>query len=263
MQKRLLAFGPVTVESVRPIRTEHLSRPDGFVVLLWAFAGVAVGEILGLAFTAASSSLAGFHGTLTELSKMAMPPWWFVVAGLVGLWCGLLGATIFVQRRYRVLELPRVTAAQKTDLLYVILGVALQGVVWLAYLPFHDRQLSAPAHRLLGSATGGSLVVLAVMTVVGAPVVEEIFFRGVLVRALQGIFAPRVTGAVTAAVVLIDGALFGLFHGEWAQLPGLAVLGAILALLFVRTGRLLPSIVTHASFNGVALVALLVQRGHL
>ena len=57
--------------------------------------------------------------------------------------------------------------------------------------------------------------------------------------------------------------LFALAHGEPAQLAGLFFLGIVLALLVLRTKRLIPSIVTHMSFNAVAIVALVAQRaGH-
>ena len=68
--------------------------------------------------------------------------------------------------------------------------------------------------------------------------------------------------AVTLGV-LISAVLFGLAHGEPVQFAGLALFGVVLAVLVQRTRRLVPSFVTHASFNAVALVALMAQRaGH-
>ncbi|HEY5439572.1 MAG TPA: CPBP family intramembrane glutamic endopeptidase, partial [Acidimicrobiales bacterium] len=63
--------------------------------------------------------------------------------------------------------------------------------------------------------------------------------------------------------VLMSAALFALAHAEPLQFAGLFFLGIILATLVWRTGRLIPSIVTHVSFNGVAIAALVSQRsGH-
>ena len=59
------------------------------------------------------------------------------------------------------------------------------------------------------------------------------------------------------AAVVVDGLLFGLVHGELAQLAGLTLFGMLLALLVVRTGRLGMSIIAHASFNAVAIVSLI------
>jgi membrane protease YdiL (CAAX protease family) len=69
--------------------------------------------------------------------------------------------------------------------------------------------------------------------------------------------AAVIIGALTSAV------LFGLAHGEPLQFAGLAGLGVILAFVVYRTKRLVPSYVTHASFNATAVVALILQRaGH-
>ncbi len=90
---------------------------------------------------------------------------------------------------------------------------------------------------------------------------EELFFRGLLLKALVRLFTPlraaggaRVVGVVLAVVV--DGLLFGLAHGEWVQLAGLAAFGMILAAVSYRTGRLGMNMVAHGTFNLVAIVAI-------
>ena len=56
--------------------------------------------------------------------------------------------------------------------------------------------------------------------------------------------------------MIVDGLLFGLAHGEWVQLAGLAAFGMILATVSYRTGRLGMNMVAHASFNLVAIIAI-------
>ncbi len=58
------------------------------------------------------------------------------------------------------------------------------------------------------------------------------------------------------APVLLDGLLFGLAHAELEQLAGLAVFGCILAFVAFKTNRLGMNIVSHATFNLVAIVAI-------
>ena len=89
---------------------------------------------------------------------------------------------------------------------------------------------------------------------------EELFFRGLflkgLVRDLTQVGAAggdRAAGVVLA--VIVDGLLFGLAHGEWVQLAGLATFGTILAGL-VPNGALGMNMVAHASFNLVAIIAI-------
>jgi membrane protease YdiL (CAAX protease family) len=259
---RLLAFTLVTVESLRRSPDSPLSRNEGGIVFLLAVGGFIAGQVVGLVLTGVASSLANFHGSLSRLSLLSEPPWWYIASGLLGIWLGCLAATFLVQRRYEIIDAATALRPRTVDLAYVALGAFLQGAVWLVYLPFNVNRVAAPANKLLGSATGWEFALLAVMTAVGAPIVEELLFRGVLLRSLQAMIAARSRPLSLSAAIAIDGLLFGLFHGELLQLPALAVLGMILATLYVRTKRLVPCIVTHASFNAVALVSIIVQRSH-
>jgi len=93
------------------------------------------------------------------------------------------------------------------------------------------------------------VVLMFITVVVGAPIVEEIMFRGYLFAALT-----RWKGPWPAAVV--SGALFGLAHvlahPPAAWLP-LAVMGFLLALVFWITGSLLPCIALHAANNALVM----------
>ena len=134
------------------------------------------------------------------------------------------------------------------------------------YAPFqHDiHDFNGPSQRLTGGSHGGGFVIIALATVVFAPAMEELFFRGLLLKALVRVLTPlgaagraRAVGVVLA--VIIDGLLFGLAHGEWVQLAGLAFFGIVLATVSYRTGRLGMNMVAHATFNLVAIIAILSQ----
>jgi uncharacterized protein len=109
--------------------------------------------------------------------------------------------------------------------------------------------------------------VVALATVLLAPFMEELFFRGLIFKSLARLFTPsgagptRARGAGVVLAVIVDGLLFGLAHGEWVQLAGLALFGMVLASISYRTGRLGMNMVAHASFNLVAILAILSQRG--
>ncbi len=102
---------------------------------------------------------------------------------------------------------------------------------------------------------------------VGAPFFEELFFRGLLLRALVRLFGPlgvssrAARNVGLAGAVVLDGLLFGLAHGELVQLAGLAVFGGILAVVSLRTGRQGMNVVAHATFNLFAILAILNSRG--
>ena len=113
--------------------------------------------------------------------------------------------------------------------------------------------LPAPAQQsvslLLGSSSllvRGSLLVVATL---GAPLIEEMLFRGVFFTFARDLGYPRVA-------LLGSSLLFGMVHFNLAALLPLAVLGIALARLYERSGSLLVTIAAHATFNLVPFIAL-------
>ncbi|MEP6892568.1 MAG: CPBP family intramembrane glutamic endopeptidase [Gaiellaceae bacterium] len=92
------------------------------------------------------------------------------------------------------------------------------------------------------------------VVVIVAPLVEELTFRGFGVSGLAIVVGPM--GAIAGV-----GLAFGVWHGLLIAFPVLAILGAILAALRTRTASVYPSMVAHAIFNGVALVAAVTVGG--
>lgn len=83
-----------------------------------------------------------------------------------------------------------------------------------------------------------------------APLNEELLFRGAIFRFCRQRFG-------RAPALLISGVLFGALHGNWASFVPLAMLGAVLALAYERTGDIRVPIVAHGLFNLNTLVILL------
>jgi membrane protease YdiL (CAAX protease family) len=65
---------------------------------------------------------------------------------------------------------------------------------------------------------------------------------------------------VVGLALVLDGLLFGLAHAELEQLAGLAVFGCILAFVAFKTQRLGMNMVSHATFNLVAVLAIVHDR---
>lgn len=99
----------------------------------------------------------------------------------------------------------------------------------------------------------GTLVAYAVAAVLVAPVVEELLFRGLVLRGLQ-----LRLGFWPAAVV--SSVCFGAFHAQSAGAGSVlltsanGLFGLGLCLLARRTGRLGPGIGVHALRNALAFV---------
>jgi len=247
------------------------TRNDGFVWVLLALVGFVLGQFVGLAFIYGVAGVLGQTSRVPMFSVASVPPEWFVAASLVGLWVGLFGGACLgsLARGTRRILVDLGIRFRPIDLVGIAIGLGGQIVVALMYAPFihHIHNFNAPTTKLTGGSHGGGFALIAVLTVFGAPFFEEVFFRGLLFKGLARLFTPqtltpsrRRTFGVVAAIV-VDGALFGLAHGELVQLAGLATFGMVLAFISYRTGRLGMNIVSHASFNAVAVVAILHNGG--
>ena len=111
-----------------------------------------------------------------------------------------------------------------------------------------------PAKELADLAHGASFAVLVLFIAVGAPIFEELFFRGFLQRPLV-----RNLGALPG--VTVGGLIFGISHFQPVQTIGLVAFGWVLGALAHSTGRLGASIVAHMVFNGSTMVVLFLSRG--
>jgi membrane protease YdiL (CAAX protease family) len=94
----------------------------------------------------------------------------------------------------------------------------------------------------------GLLSLLLVGAVI-APIVEELFFRGLLYGYLRGRRGRGVAVAVSSAV-------FAAMHLIPSLMPSLFLFGAVLALVYERYGSLYPAIALHGLNNGIIFVAL-------
>ncbi|HWE54979.1 MAG TPA: type II CAAX endopeptidase family protein [Acidimicrobiales bacterium] len=224
---------------------------QGIAAALFGFAvGLVVSQVTAYIAIAAT----GY-----QTSSNAPLPVAVLVAELAGLWVGLVAAVLWWSRTRGTGSVVRDYgwAIKWWDVpLGVLVGWAGQeALVPLLYRPFEHidhnivRQLGQPTVHEVGAAhTNLSVALLYLFVAVGAPIVEELYFRGLLLRALAGWTNP-------VAAVIVSGLLFGLAHFEKLQFAGLAAIGIIFGVLAWRTGRLAPSIAAHVTFNAVAVHA--------
>ena len=216
----------------------------------WGLGDAALGLVSG--FLAASVTVglwAAFAGsTGRSLGAMA--------AGWIGLWAGLVGVPLLTTRRKGTGSLAADFGlqARPSDGAGVAVGalcqlVALPALYFLIQRLTGDLDVSRPARQLAEDFDGAAFVVVGLMATFVAPVVEELFYRGLLLRA-----AARRFGARWA--VLGSSVVFGMSHFQLVQFPGLFVFGVVLAVLALRTGRLGASIAAHVAFNAVAVIGL-------
>lgn len=100
----------------------------------------------------------------------------------------------------------------------------------------------APVNNVIADiATGISPVTAMILMVICAPVIEEFVFRKLLIdRAVK-------YGEGTA--IVLSGLMFGLFHGNLNQFAYACFLGMFWGFIYVKTGKLIYSIIMHMFIN--------------
>ena len=183
--------------------------------------------------------------------------WQFTVLQLP-LWVTLAAVTWAVVRRHGVDLRAALGVSQRWYDVFVGLAsglltqLLLVPAIYLPLAPFIDpADVEEPARRIMNLAQGaGGVAVVVVGVVLVAPFVEELFFRGLLLRALWGRMG-------RVATVVVSAVLFGLAHVQLLQLPALVAFGLVSGALVVLTRRLAPAMWAHAAFNSFTVVALL------
>ncbi len=94
-------------------------------------------------------------------------------------------------------------------------------------------------------ALGATLLVL-----VGAPLGEELFFRGLLMELLRERMGVK-------RAVFLAALLFALLHFYTLQFVPVLISGMVLGLLLIRSGSILVPITAHFTVNALGLLALL------
>ncbi len=219
----------------------------------WAFGGFVAGEIAGSIMAAVAAVATGTPSSqLTTSAPLTL-------IGEFGLWAGMLTACVVVSRRYA-------TGSLKRDLLLRFRTVDLAIGALAAFAAFlvdlvvgaiflHTRFHGSNTQLLTGQRHDrAGFVVVTLIVAIGAPFFEELFFRGLLRRALASRLGP-------AVAVVAQAGLFGLAHfepgnglGNVSVIVAIAGVGLVLGFTVRQTGRLGSSMVGHGLFNLVVAV---------
>jgi membrane protease YdiL (CAAX protease family) len=228
----------------------------------WGLGDVVAGWVGGQALAVVVGSIvAGATGR--DPADLDTAPLYLQFLPQLGLWLGLLGVPLLVTSfKGRGPGADLRLRGRAADLWKGgVLGIACQWAVIPLYWPIlklldkRSDELDDVARQLVDRVHGaGNVALIVVWVVVLAPVIEEIFFRGLLQRSLVKRGLPPV------AVIVVTGLVFGASHLEPLQFPALALFGMVLAWMAHRTGRLGPSIAAHMGFNLVTVIALLGSR---
>ena len=245
------------VVSADPTPHSGVAVPPGNWGLGEVFGGIIASQFLAALCTVIAMAIAGWD-------RPSQIPMWGLAVLQIPLWAGWMGAVAVAGRKGNGIVTDFGFTIRPVDVpLGLTIGVALQLVlVPIVYFPIlrlsglTNDDLSKPAHALADRAHGWvGWVLLFLLVGIGAPVVEELFYRGLLQRALIK------RGLPPWLSVLLGAALFSAMHLEPLQFVGLFLFGAVSGWLALRTRRLGPSIAAHVGFNTTTVVTLLLLRG--
>jgi membrane protease YdiL (CAAX protease family) len=213
----------------------------------YALAGFVVGIVAGILLAVASKAL---H----------LPDFLTLLLNIAGLWTGLLGSCWLASRRYGTGNLSQDYGLEFRGKdfswgLVSSLAARFAGLIVVIPFVFGSRRFLGTNQGIFGEVRDSlpAFLIFAVIAVVGAPVVEELFFRGLLLRSLT-------TSTGIAAAIVIQALLFGVAH--FSPLLGLAnvsVMTVITAagVIFGITAwkrRVGTSVAAHSFFNLVAVL---------
>jgi len=237
---------PSRGSAVYPGRPVRWGTPD----FLWVWVGGVVAAVVGATVAYAVRGPADAESDAVVF-----------VGSIIGQWVGMIGLLLLISLRKGSRSLAADFGLRlhlRRDWWVVPVGCGVQIVANLALVPIAliaDRgEAAQDVVQRLQRSTGPELALIAISAVLIAPVVEEVLFRGLLLRALLRRMQPApavgVSALVFASVHLLDA-------GALLVLPGLLLVGLVNGVLAVRGGDLSRPILLHVGFNLLVLVAAL------
>lgn len=129
----------------------------------------------------------------------------------------------------------------------ILWGVVVLLASGVVIEPLLELFPSAPYEAVQQTIGLGGWAIMS--TVVAAPILEEILFRGVIFESCRERLGK-------GGAVLLSALLFGLIHGIPVQIVNAFVVGLILGYIYLRTRSLMSVIVLHAINNGLAYISM-------
>jgi len=254
---------PVPAPQPPPPPVPSSSAPMDRPVIGWGMGDVLIGLLLWLVGGIIASVIVIATSGSSAVSDLGDLPLGALVISLMAGWPGFVGwpAVASWTKGQRSLVKDFGLGIDAVDLGWGVLGgvialslSVLAGIVWR--LLSQDPEPSNAGFLPSRPSVFGAVVLLALVAVC-TPIVEELFFRGLVLRSVGRRFG--LPWAVVASSIV-----FGLLHFQGGGAHGLfisgvtATYGAVFALLVVRAGgRLGPSIVAHMVVNGVGVIGAL------
>lgn len=169
-----------------------------------------------------------------------------IVAGLLNLLIYWIITLIRKKKLYREVSIKKIKPI--TILPIVLGGIAMNFILsaFISIIPFTDAMVES--YESKSSVIMGSGVAMWIATVIMAPIVEEIVFRGFVYQRLK-------SGMYKWIAAVITSIAFGVAHGTFIWAVYTFLFSMILIFLLDRSHSLLSCILFHMAFNFVAALS--------
>lgn len=163
----------------------------------------------------------------------------------------ILPVFILLMRKIESTRLDKENLSIKQILIYICIAMTLMwigniiGSIITSIIGFSmTNEITNPVEEMIrNSSIYINLIVISIL----APIFEEIFFRKLLIdRTIK-------YGATLS--ILLSALMFALFHGNLSQFFYAFLLGLLFAFVYIKTGKIIYSIILHAFVNFYGSVA--------
>lgn len=215
--------------------------------------------VVGLFVGTMAVSLFSTFWKVTFKENLELKDWFLMVANSVGFLTAIAFFDFFIVRRTTNKKL-NFNLSSVNFYTYLLIFPMMAGMMFIAEFITSLIPTTGPVFgnfyeyfiQLMSQLTDDP-VVMIIMTVILAPIFEEIIFRGIIQKGLVNKGIKPWKAIVCASII------FGVVHGNPWQFISAVMLGCILGLVYHKTKTLLLPILLHA-FNNLSL-SLLVLYG--
>ncbi len=187
-----------------------------------------------------------FLGAPLYLGFVEQTPLYLAVFNATILLGGVLPIGYYV-RKYGVVEVKSQFRNPSPKALFLLVLIAFLFVV-LSYplskpIEYLENLLAGEPLPLFRKRSGAYLFIHLVGLLFLAPVLEELLFRGILLKNLLDCYAPPIA-------IFISGFVFATIHLRFSEFLFLLPLGVLCGVIYFYTQNVLQSIIFHALVNG-------------
>lgn len=150
--------------------------------------------------------------------------------------------------------MPKATALRTFALIMIgLFVIILGGFLWATLSGSQFTRNTILLQALKGLSSRGSIYYVGYLIFL-APIIEEIFFRGILFSALKESLGVTVG-------LLAQALFFSAMHVSWAGFVPLFITGFVLGYVYHRSGSLLPSTMIHMLQSVIVVATIYAKNG--